>query len=143
MHPSMYDDHIGSEKLRCNVRLVSAKESRVVSSKKANAPRSCSKSSSSTQSDLKDHFDKESTPLSADSWVGWFSDSHRKRILVGSLFQAKVLEWTGETYEDDSRWLGSQIWPLKDGESNKHLMTRAYWERMSHMRRWPLKIVEA
>ncbi|XP_057512839.1 uncharacterized protein LOC130794907 [Actinidia eriantha] len=78
MHPSMYDDHIGSEKLRCSVRLVSAKESRAVSSKKSNAPRSCSESSSSTQSDLKDHFDKESTPLSADSWVGWFSDSHRK-----------------------------------------------------------------
>ncbi|GFY90263.1 ARID/BRIGHT AND ELM2 DNA-binding domain-containing protein [Actinidia rufa] len=125
MHPSMYDDHIGSEKLRCSVRLVSAKESRSVSSKKSNAPRSCSESSSSTQSDLKDHFDKESTtPLSADSWVGWFSDSHRKRIPVGPLFQAKVLEWTGETYEDDSRWLGSQIWPLKDGESNKHLIER-------------------
>ncbi|XP_057496084.1 AT-rich interactive domain-containing protein 1-like isoform X2 [Actinidia eriantha] len=124
MHPSMYDDHIGSEKLRCSVRLVSAKESRAVSSKKSNAPRSCSESSSSTQSDLKDHFDKESTPLSADSWVGWFSDSHRKRIPVGPLFQAKVLEWTGETYEDDSRWLGSQIWPLKDGESNKHLIER-------------------
>lgn len=47
----------------------------------------------------------------------------RKRIGVGAFFQADVLEWTGvpnvkdfsEDYEglDDSRWLGTTVWPLE------------------------------
>lgn len=34
-------------------------------------------------------------------------------IPLGPRHQADVPEWTGKTYESDSKWLGTQIWPLK------------------------------
>ncbi|KAA8520653.1 hypothetical protein F0562_014909 [Nyssa sinensis] len=125
MHPSMYDDPTGSEKLRHSQRLLSVKECRSLPSLKKCRARACSESSSGTQSDLEDHLDKQSDPLTADSVIGLFMEDYkRKRIPVGPLFQAKVPEWTGETYESDSKWSGTQVWPLKDGEHNKYLIER-------------------
>lgn len=42
----------------------------------------------------------------------------RRRIPIGPTFQADVPNWTGQTLEEDtleedSRWLGTQIWPTK------------------------------
>ncbi|XAR63040.1 hypothetical protein NMG60_11022831 [Bertholletia excelsa] len=121
MHPSMYDDHTGSERLRCSQRLISAKESLALSSK----VRACSESQSASHSDLEDHTGKDSESLSGDSFLGVFGDNHhRKRIPVGPLFQAHVPDWTGETYESNFRWLGTRVWPLESSERNKYVIER-------------------
>lgn len=122
MHPSMYDDHTGSERLRCSQRILSAKESRAFSSK----TRACSESSScGTQSDLEDHFDKESGSLSTESVFVYLNDNqNRKRVPVGPFFQADVPIWTGEISESDSSWCGSRVWPLKSGDSRTYLIER-------------------
>ncbi|XP_058223357.1 AT-rich interactive domain-containing protein 1-like [Rhododendron vialii] len=121
MHPSMYDDHSGSERQRSSQRLVSAKESRSLSSK----IRPRSDSSSSTQTQLEDYLDKESETLSTNSVFTFLNDNqNRKRVPVGPFFQANVLEWTGETCESDSRWLGSRVWPVESGEPSKYLIER-------------------
>ncbi|KAA8516069.1 hypothetical protein F0562_019248 [Nyssa sinensis] len=80
--------------------------------------RACSESPcSDTQSD--------SDCSTADSVIGLFIDNHkRKRIAVGPLFQAKVPEWSGETYESEAKWLGTQVWPLEDGEQKRYLIER-------------------
>ncbi|KAL7002478.1 hypothetical protein U1Q18_003631 [Sarracenia purpurea var. burkii] len=120
----MYDDHTGSDSLRCSQRLLSAKESQALSSKKSCA-RASSESSSGTQRDLKDQFNKESNPMSADSVVDLFGDDYvRKPVPVGPLFQADVPEWTGETCGSDCRWLGSQIWPLESRKHKKYIIER-------------------
>ncbi|THG18695.1 hypothetical protein TEA_022504 [Camellia sinensis var. sinensis] len=122
MHPSMYDDHTGSERLRCSQRILSAKESRAFSSK----TRACSESSScGTQSDLEDHFDKESGSLSTESVFVYLNDNqNRKRVPVGPFFQADVPIWTGEISESDSSWCGSRVWPLESGDRSTYLIER-------------------
>lgn len=121
MHPSMYDDHGGSERLRSSQRLVSAKESRSLPTK----IRPRSDSSSSTQTQLEDYLDKESETLSTSSVFTFLDDNqNRKRIPVGPFFQANVPEWSGETCESDSRWLGSRVWPLESGGPSKYLIER-------------------
>ncbi|KEH21094.1 hypothetical protein MtrunA17_Chr8g0387161 [Medicago truncatula] len=42
--------------------------------------------------------------------------SERRPISVKSdvLVQAEVPQWTGVVYESDSKWLGTQVWPVKD-----------------------------
>ncbi|CAJ2676554.1 unnamed protein product [Trifolium pratense] len=35
-------------------------------------------------------------------------------VSIGPRFQAEVPQWTGEIYESDSKWLGTQVWPVKD-----------------------------
>ncbi|XP_059634202.1 AT-rich interactive domain-containing protein 1-like isoform X2 [Cornus florida] len=120
MHPSMYDDYTGSERSRCSQRLLSVKEYQALLSLKKPRARACSESSSGTLSDLEDNLEKQSDPI-----VSLYIDNHkRKRIPVGPFFQAKVPEWTGETYESDSKWLGTQVWPVKGGENKKYLIER-------------------
>ncbi|KAL5052976.1 hypothetical protein RYX36_033658 [Vicia faba] len=41
-------------------------------------------------------------------------DSREKIVSVGHRFQVEVPEWTGVASESDSKWLGTQIWPVKD-----------------------------
>lgn len=36
-----------------------------------------------------------------------------KHIPIGPNYQASVPKWTGETFESEPKWLGTQIWPLK------------------------------
>lgn len=128
MHPSMYEDHVGSERLRYSQRLLSGKRSR---------SRACSESSSSaTQSDLdkspspcmEDHHDKKlygtCDPLIEHSVAGLCGDGHvRKRIPIGPAYQATIPEWMGVVSENDSKWLGTQVWPLEKTE-NKFLIER-------------------
>lgn len=128
MHPSMYEDHAGSERLRYSQRLLSGKRSR---------SRACSESSSSaTQSDLdkspspcmEDHHDKQllgiCDPSIGHSVAGLCGDSHvRKRFPVGPAFQATIPEWTGVVSEIDSKWLGTRVWPL-DKIEHKFLIER-------------------
>ena len=124
MHPSMYDDQVASERLRYSQRLLYGKRSR---------SRACSESSSSaTQSDLdkspspcmEDHHDKIFLGTCDPSIAGLCGDGHvRKRIPVGSAFQAIIPEWTGVVSEGDSKWLGTQVWPLRNTQ-NKFLIER-------------------
>ncbi|CAK9156755.1 unnamed protein product [Ilex paraguariensis] len=123
MHPTMYDDQISSERLRCSQRLLSAKESQaLLSFKKLQAQTFPESSSSGTQSDSEDHFDKKSNSLTAD--LSWVNCRRQKRVPIGPYFQTEVPEWTGEAHESDSKWLGTKVWPLEKGEQSKYLIER-------------------
>jgi hypothetical protein len=37
-----------------------------------------------------------------------------KRVPIGPRFQAEVPQWTDEVYVSDPKWLGTQVWPVKD-----------------------------
>ncbi|XP_060218578.1 uncharacterized protein LOC132645560 isoform X1 [Lycium barbarum] len=101
MHPSMYDDNSGSERLRCSQRVLSAKESLKNSGSHIDGP----------------------TDSSAESGVWW--NRRRKKIAsIGSEFQADIPEWKSDIYEPDSKWLGTQIWPLDKNEQSRILIER-------------------
>ncbi|KAL2478746.1 AT-rich interactive domain-containing protein 1 [Forsythia ovata] len=118
MHPSLYDDECVSELLRCSQRLVSAKDS----SSKARELIDSESSSSGLQSD-EDNADKKSD--SKADYVGfWFNYHRSKEIPVSSLFQAEIPEFCGEVYNSDSKWVGTQIWPLEKGQVLKNLIER-------------------
>lgn len=128
MHPSMYEDHVGSERLRYSRRLLSGKRSR---------SHACSESSSSaTQSDLdkspspcmEDHQEKQPPEFcdasTGHSIAGLCGDGHvRKRVPVGLTSQAIIPEWTGVVSEMDSKWLGTRVWPLEKIE-NRFIIER-------------------
>ncbi|KAK9743024.1 hypothetical protein RND81_03G212000 [Saponaria officinalis] len=40
----------------------------------------------------------------------------QQRIPIGKDFQAEVPQWTGKTLKSDSKWLGTQTWPLEKSE---------------------------
>lgn len=107
MHPSMYDDQLGSsynlrERLRCHKKLLSGKMT--------SHGWVCSESSSATLD-----FDKSPSPGSAGSDDQFTSESSIADTCVplGSNFQAEVPEWTGETFESDSKWFGFKVWPVE------------------------------
>lgn len=125
MHPSMYDDNIGSDPLSAE-RLTTEKSrysQRIVSAKKPHS-QSCSDSSSScTQNDINTTSNacKEEKPNTHSSNLisGFYGCDHiRKRIPIGQSFQAKVPQWTGMPSECDSKWLGTTFWPLKNREKS-------------------------
>ncbi|XP_055817249.1 AT-rich interactive domain-containing protein 1-like isoform X2 [Solanum dulcamara] len=105
MHPSMYDDNSGSERLRCSQRVLSAKDS-------------LKNSGSHIDGTLVDG----PTDSSAESGVWW--NRRRKKIAsIGSEFQADIPEWKKD-YESDSKWLGTGIWPLDKNEQRRILIER-------------------
>ncbi|KAK7295105.1 hypothetical protein RJT34_18009 [Clitoria ternatea] len=104
MHPSLYDDRLGGI---YNLR------QRLKGDKKLLLGKSTSNGVSSDSS-RGTHGGLERTP-SADT-----ADCTEKQLLdscaaveipIGPKHQAEVLEWNGMTYESDSKWLGTQIWP--------------------------------
>ncbi|XP_043718360.1 AT-rich interactive domain-containing protein 2-like isoform X2 [Telopea speciosissima] len=125
VHPSMYEDPIASnhqstERLRCSQRII-------LKNSLSPAP---SQSSSATQSNPKmnlpscvavlENYNRKSH-VSADSStpirIGVFGDDHlRQHVAVGPLCQAQVPNWTGVPLESDSKWLGTQVWPLETGQ---------------------------
>ncbi|KAL3517184.1 hypothetical protein ACH5RR_024086 [Cinchona calisaya] len=120
MHPIMYDDQTGSERQRFSQRILSAKDP-LKKSRGRIFSESCS---SGTQSD--EEFDDTQSDLSSDSDPDFVGSRRyrKKRIPVGSHFQADVPEWTGEASESDSKWLGTQFWPLERVEQNRTLIER-------------------
>ncbi|KAL2461542.1 AT-rich interactive domain-containing protein 1 [Abeliophyllum distichum] len=74
------------------------------------------------QSD-EDNADKKSDSK-ADSVGFWFNYRRSKQIPVSSLFQAEIPEFCGEVYNSDSKWVGTQIWPLEKGQVLKNLIER-------------------
>ncbi|KAL9234484.1 hypothetical protein vseg_009354 [Gypsophila vaccaria] len=45
-----------------------------------------------------------------------YTSRPQQRVPVGKEFQAEVPEWTGVPLESDSKWLGTQTWPLEKSE---------------------------
>ncbi|KAL2469035.1 AT-rich interactive domain-containing protein 2 [Forsythia ovata] len=118
MHPSLYDDRKGSERLRCSKRLLSAKDS---------FSKSCDRigvESSSSGSQCDEVCAGEQSNSTADS-VGFAGNFRRKKqIPLGPLFQADVPDFCEEAYKIDCKWLGTRIWPLEKRERNKNLIER-------------------
>ncbi|KAK8502642.1 hypothetical protein V6N13_046888 [Hibiscus sabdariffa] len=50
-------------------------------------------------------------------------DSFRRQVAVGPLFQAEVPEWTGPVSDSDSKWLGTQQWPLNGAKHDSLAVT--------------------
>lgn len=117
MHPSMYDDNSGSGRLRCSQRVLSAKDNL----KKMRALQFSVSPSSY-------HYDEDQvdgpTNSSAESTVGFWWKQRRKKIPVGPQFQADIPEWIEESYEGDSKWLGTRIWPLDKRGKRRTLIDR-------------------
>ncbi|OIS99460.1 PREDICTED: AT-rich interactive domain-containing protein 1-like [Nicotiana attenuata] len=115
MHPSMYDEDAAAERVRCSKRVLVAKNPL----KKA----LFSAASSSSYPSDEDPIDGPADS-SAESGVDLLWKQRRKRIPVGSQFQADIPEWRQEKCESDSKWLGTQIWPLDKQEKNRMLIER-------------------
>ena len=144
MHPAMYEDHValghqGTVKLRYSERLpVSVKsrclccnscsgkgnklhgsvnmESEICPLEKTNA-----KPDVVTEKKAKpDATEKKKSTANPDvsekrKFEPFMDDNFREKLVsVGHLFQAEVPEWTGVVSESDSKWLGTQVWPVKD-----------------------------
>ncbi|GAU19423.1 hypothetical protein TSUD_76670 [Trifolium subterraneum] len=123
MHPAMYEDpvdHQGTMKLRCSERRNIPVKSRCTgfnsnlcsangnkwhgSVNMAAKPDATEKKKSAAKS--KSTKKKTSVPSSNDFPV--------KHVCIGPRFQAEVPQWTGEISDSDSKWLGTQVWPVKD-----------------------------
>ncbi|KAK4352872.1 hypothetical protein RND71_028390 [Anisodus tanguticus] len=116
MHPSMYDDSSGSGRLRCSQRVLSAKDPL---KKRCALLFSVSPSSSQDEDEVDGPTDS-----STESAVGFWWKQRRKRIPVGPQFQADIPEWIEEIYESDSKWSGTQIWPLDKQVKKRTLIDR-------------------
>ncbi|CAL5214855.1 unnamed protein product [Lathyrus oleraceus] len=124
MHPAMYEDpvalgHQGTKKLRCSERIPIALKSRCSCcnsypgngnncplEKTASKPGVTGKKKSTAKPDVAGK--KKSKP----SW----DDLHETLVSIGHRFQVEVPEWTGVASESDSKWLGTQVWPVKDDD---------------------------
>ncbi|KAJ7952278.1 AT-rich interactive domain-containing protein [Quillaja saponaria] len=127
MHPAMYEDdvvdtHQPTRKLRCSERLPTLVKTHLCS---------CCNSCSATTRKFPWLVNKEvgSSPMKRphemvnlldlkpiDDPSG---DNHlEKQVSVGPLHQAEVPVWIGVVSESDSKWIGTQIWPLKNRERN-------------------------
>ncbi|KAK7394745.1 hypothetical protein VNO78_15282 [Psophocarpus tetragonolobus] len=124
VHPSMYDDHVGSvynlrQRLKCDKRVLlgNATTDGVSSASSGGTPGGLERTPSSH---AKDRAEKQlSDSCTARSSLDRYARVH---IPLGPNHQAKVPQWTGMTYDSDSKWLGSQIWPpLKAVNSNRLL----------------------
>nr|KYP64227.1 hypothetical protein KK1_018818 [Cajanus cajan] len=122
MHPSMYDDRVGAvyslrQRLKCDKRHLSG------NSKSDGVSSASSGGSEKTPSPHvedcpeKHLLDSCTARSSRDKCV-------RVHIPVGPNHQAKVPKWTDMSYESDSKWLGTQIWPLEKVNSKLLLVER-------------------
>ncbi|RVX04180.1 AT-rich interactive domain-containing protein 2 [Vitis vinifera] len=122
MHPSMYEDNIvvnhqSTEKSRCSRRLFSVKSHlcscSAAQSKLPGPHRTKSESCPKEQALTPNEQEPENTNTLDDLFP---DDLFLKPIPVGPNFQAEAPKWTGEVTESDSKWLGTQVWPLENGE---------------------------
>ncbi|XP_058732034.1 AT-rich interactive domain-containing protein 2-like isoform X2 [Vicia villosa] len=112
MHPAMYEDpvalgHQGAKKLRCSERISSAVSSRCTC---------CSLYGNGNECLLEKTTSKPDVAGKKKSKSYW-DNVHETLVSIGHRFQAEVPEWTGVASESDSKWLGTQVWPVKDDDS--------------------------
>ncbi|RDX73748.1 AT-rich interactive domain-containing protein 2, partial [Mucuna pruriens] len=122
MHPAMYEDHVApgrhaTWKSRCSERLPSSGKSRSCSCCNPFPPNGNRLTGSLNMGAEKCPLEKTTeTPdvLTAKTIAEPSGDdSLKKQVSVGPRFQAEVPEWTGVVSESDSKWAGTQTWPLK------------------------------
>ncbi|WJX82965.1 hypothetical protein P8452_65664 [Trifolium repens] len=106
MHPCMYDDNLGTnynlrQRIKCDNGLLAGKSSSALQR---------TPSSDTENSAKKKLFDSGDSQSSLDT-------PPTVNIPLGPNHQTEVPEWTGTIYESDSKWLGTQIWPLKTVKS--------------------------
>ncbi|GAB2271730.1 hypothetical protein Dimus_006561 [Dionaea muscipula] len=105
MHPSMYRGPSAStERLRSSSSRLLFETEAYPSCQSSSGPTSDANASSPPDNDIS--FMK----------TMWGNENHkRKRIKIGSYFQADVPEWSGKeaACESDSKWLGTRVWPLE------------------------------
>ncbi|KAK4262781.1 hypothetical protein QN277_028292 [Acacia crassicarpa] len=124
MHPALYEDHVAvshhsTAKLRWSKRLPTSIKSQICS---------CCDSRSAIENKLPCSVTEEENAslekkTAADGSLNAkeranpsADDTVKKVVAIGPLFQAEVPKWTGVVSESDSKWLGTQVWPLKDRE---------------------------
>ncbi|TKY60645.1 AT-rich interactive domain-containing protein 2 [Spatholobus suberectus] len=121
MHPAMYEDHVAlgrhaTGKLRCSERLPSSVKHRSCSCCNPCSPNGNRLAGSLNMEAEKSPLEKKETldELTAKSIAeSYGDDSLEKQVSIGPRFQAEVPKWTGIISESDSKWLGTQVWPLK------------------------------
>ncbi|XP_024992494.1 AT-rich interactive domain-containing protein 1-like [Cynara cardunculus var. scolymus] len=113
MHPDMYDDRATKSTTRCSRRLVSSKETRLILFSRKSEVRDCYESSfTGSRSEIEPEDD-------------FLASNYKKKwIPLGRYFQAEIPPWTGETYETETRWLGTRVWPLEKTEHRSSLIER-------------------
>ncbi|KHM99959.1 AT-rich interactive domain-containing protein 2-like [Glycine soja] len=123
MHPAMYEDHVAfgrpaTGKLRCSERLPSFVKSRSCSCCNPCSPNGNRLAGSHNMEAEKCPPEKttETLDVSTTKTIAEPSgdESLEKQVSVGPRFQAEVPEWTGVVSESDSKWLGTQVWTLKN-----------------------------
>ncbi|KAL2330269.1 hypothetical protein Fmac_017850 [Flemingia macrophylla] len=124
MHPAMYDDRVGAayslrKKLKCENNLLLGKSDGVSST-------SSGRTQGSLERTASPHVEDRSEKPLPDSGAARSTRDKctRVRIPVGPNHQAKVPKWTGMAYESDSKWLGTQIWPLEKVNSKQLFFER-------------------
>jgi hypothetical protein len=111
MHPAMYEDpvslgHQGTVNLRRSERLpICVKLHGPVKMKSEKCP-------------LEKTTGKPDVVIKKKKSEPSMDDFREKVVSVGNFFQAEVSEWTGVVSESDSKWLGTQVWPVKDDSNS-------------------------
>ncbi|KAL6544108.1 hypothetical protein OROGR_010605 [Orobanche gracilis] len=124
MHPSIYQDDAldqhSTEKLSCRKGVPTLPKSRLYPCCISNAAQSettrhqeANKVNSPKSPAKLVIADVDELPKSLNH-----SNSSERQVSVGPLFQAQVPEWTGVILGSDSKWLGTRMWPPKDGGKN-------------------------
>ncbi|KAK2439084.1 AT-rich interactive domain-containing protein [Trifolium repens] len=123
MHPAMYEDpvgHQGTMKLRCSERLPISPKSRCTCCNSKSCSANGNKLHGSVNMAAKpDGTEKKKSTSKSKSnkkkkLVPSEDDFRVKYVSIGHLFQAEVPQWTDEVYVSDPKWLGTQVWPVKD-----------------------------
>ncbi|CAK8579221.1 unnamed protein product [Lathyrus sativus] len=98
MHPAMHEDpvalnHQGTKKLRYSKRL---------------------RSPGNRNKFLLDKNTAKPGVAGKKKFMSSLGGFHETCVPIGSHFQVKVPEWTGVASKSDPKWLGTQVWPVKD-----------------------------
>ncbi|KAI3917442.1 hypothetical protein MKW92_043959 [Papaver armeniacum] len=117
--PSIYDDQVKG-RLRCSERLHSRK------GRKTSHLHSSSESAVTSRNGRVTNTGTESDVASNSENADPFDDRyHEKYVAIGTLHQAEIPEWVGEAYVGDPKWLGTQTWPLIDGNQSSIVETES------------------
>ncbi|PNX91793.1 AT-rich interactive domain-containing protein 2-like [Trifolium pratense] len=123
MHPAVYEDpvgHQGTTKLRRGKRRHISSKSRCTgcnsNSCSANGNELHCSVNMAAKPDATEKKKSAAKPKSTRKKTSKPScnDFPVKHVSIGSRFQAEVPQWTGEISESDSKWLGTQVWTVKD-----------------------------
>ncbi|XP_054825009.1 AT-rich interactive domain-containing protein 2-like isoform X2 [Prosopis cineraria] len=125
MHPAMYEDHAAvsrrsTAKLRWSKRLPTSVKSQICSCCNSHSAIEnklpCAATTEEENASLEKTTAADGLLSAKETANSSTDDTVEKQVAIGPLFQAEVPKWTGVVSESDSKWLGTQVWPLKDRE---------------------------